>query len=146
MVIPETAAEALVAWKSKQPLEAVRIGPAGANQAVEWGRVFDIIEVAPIGSKFSLQQFEAWCWNNRIGVSEAAAAPAVAAAAANQSKEQTESAAKAAGTAQTSAIAEFGKYTEARVMAYSIIREGFANVIRRRRLSNPASATLVQKL
>lgn len=120
MGMPETATEAIAAWKAKQPLEAVKMGTPGANQAQQWEMVFEILEASPPGSKFSLQQFEAWCWNSRIGFNNLP--PNVA-----------------------PPQAEFGLRTEARVMAYSILREGFANVIRRRRLTHPASATLVQR-
>lgn len=120
MAIPETAADAVAAWKAKQPLEAVKIGAPGANQAREWAIVFDILESAPPGAKFTLQQFEAWCWNSRVGFPNL------------QPK-------------ATPPLVEFQARGDARGMAFSILREGFANVIARRRQLNPASAAMVQR-
>jgi hypothetical protein len=118
--IPETAADALAAWKAKQPLDAVKMGPPGANQAEEWARVFEIIEAAPAGDRFTLQQFEAWCWNSRVGFA-------------------------LADPKATPPFDQFSQRQEARAVAFSILREGYANVIRRRRQLYPLSATMVQK-
>lgn len=120
MALPETAAEAVAAWKAKQALDAVKLGPPGANQAAQWDTVFDILEGSPPGAKFTLQQFEAWCWNSRVGFNNIP-------------------------PGKQPPVAEFNLRTEARVMAYSILREGYANVIRRKQQQQPASATLVQK-
>lgn len=148
MALPETAEQALAAWKAKQTLEAVTIGPPGSVQAQQWGMVFDIVEAAPPATRSTLQQFEAWCWNSMVGFPELATlkTPAGGATAAGiQTAAQTEAAGKRWQTAQSVAMAEFGKRTEIRVMAFSILREGFANVIRRRRQTNPASAIMVRK-
>lgn len=144
MPIPQTAVEALVAWKAKQQLEAVRIGPAGANQAQWWTYVFDIIEAAPPGTKLTLQQFEAWCWNSKVGFPELAV-PKGQPAAPGQTEAQTQAASATMARAQQDVMAQFGLRTEARVMAYSILREGWANVIARKRQTAPATICMVQK-
>ena len=165
-----TAAEAVAAWDSGQPLTVVKIGPAGplksgtANQSMLWGRVMDMLRKfppeAPAGETsqhviagrtgtsvvdsrgiFTFAQFESWCWHNEIGFLDFWYR--------HNEIGFLDFARPADADAKTGAMQweaqDDGGWSPARQMAYSILREGFQFVIDRRRATDPGSAVFVRK-
>jgi hypothetical protein len=164
---PETAALALAQWDARRQLEAVRLGQPSTNQAQMWARVFDILRAMPEASAAgtvsvsgrtgasvreggwnatSNQQFDTMCWKNSVGFPKERCPACASTIRAHRSittpvPGQSGPCKNSWHDEQALAAAE---WTEARAMAYSIIREGYAMVITRKKATG-SIVCLIQK-